>query len=168
MTEQRHAVAIAAGYDPLLDDLEAPEPHVPTSRLMVFVISGRTFACEMSAIREVVPSQTVTRLPGAPKEVCGLVNLRGTIVTVIDVGYKLSQSSCNPKDGLILLADHGEKLVGLSVDDVRDILDVPIDKISAFEGVVEAGSHIVTAVAELDGAEVMVLDIKAVISEILG
>lgn len=168
MTERRPTAVVAAGYDPYLDELEEPEVHVPTSRLMVFLIGGRSFACEMSAIREVVPTPAVTRLPGAPREVCGLVNLRGTIVTVIDVGYKLSQSSCNTMEGLMLLAEYGEKLVGVGVDDVRDILDVPIDRISALDALAEADSHIVRAVAELDGVEVMVLDIKAVIREVLG
>jgi len=168
MTDPVHGATAVVGLDPYFDEPDEPEIQVATRRLIVFVVSGRSFACEMGAVREVVPSQAVTRLPGAPKEVCGLINLRGTIVTVLDLGHKLGHSACNTMEGLILLAEYGEKLVGLGVDDVRDILDVPVDNLSSLEKLAEADSHIVTAVAEIEGQEVMVLDIKEVVREILG
>ena len=43
----------------------------------------------MESFREIVPTQAMTRLPGAPSTVCGLMNLRGTIVTVLDGGTAL-------------------------------------------------------------------------------
>ena len=168
MTDPVHGATAVVGLDPYFDELDEPEIQVATRRLIVFVVCGRSFACEMGAVREVVPSQAVTRLPGAPKEVCGLINLRGTIVTVLDLGHKLGHSACDTREGLILLAEYGEKLVGLGVDDVRDILDVPVDNLSPLEKLAEADSHIVTAVAEIEGQEVMVLDIKEVVGEILG
>ncbi|HXG70454.1 MAG TPA: chemotaxis protein CheW [Gemmatimonadaceae bacterium] len=168
MTDPAHGATAVVGLDPYLDEVEEPEVHVATRRLIVFVVSGRSFACEMGAVREVVPSQAVTRLPGAPKEVCGLINLRGTIVTVLDLGHKLGHTACNTREGLILLAEYGEKLVGLGVDEVRDILDVPVDNLSPLGKLAEADSHIVTAVAKIDDHEVMVLEIKEVVREILG
>src|SRR6266568_1416454 len=63
------------------DQVAEEEPHVPTRRLLVFDLGSSAFACDMDSFREIVPTQPMTRLPGAPDTVCGLINLRGTFVT---------------------------------------------------------------------------------------
>ncbi|HZE08851.1 MAG TPA: chemotaxis protein CheW, partial [Gemmatimonadaceae bacterium] len=66
------------------EQLAEEEPQIPTRRLLAFEVGANVFACDMDSFREIVPVQRTTRLPGAPDTVCGLINLRGTIVTVID------------------------------------------------------------------------------------
>ena len=94
------------------EETVAEEPQIPTRRLLVFEIAGNGYACEMDAFREIVPNQEMTRLPGAPDTVCGLINLRGTIVTVIDGGTALGKPAFKRADGLILLVDYVERLLG--------------------------------------------------------
>src|SRR3982074_1497326 len=101
------------------------EPRIPTRRLLAFEVGGSVFACDMESFRELVPSQRTTRLPGAPDTVCGLINLRGTIVTVIDGGIVLGKPACAKASGLILLADYFERLVGVGVDGGAGHHEVP-------------------------------------------
>jgi purine-binding chemotaxis protein CheW len=143
------------------------EARVPTRRLLVFEVGGSAFACEMESFREIVTPQTMTRMPGAPNTVCGLINLRGTIVTVIDGGIVLGKSAYTRAQGLILLADYLERWIGIGVDDVRDIQDVPIDQFSAADAA-EASQSGVTGVVEIEGQRVLVLDIKAVVEQVIG
>ena len=144
------------------------EPRIPTRRLLAFEVGGSTFACEMETFREIVPSQRTIRLPGAPDTVCGLINLRGTIVTVIDGGIVLGKRPCARANGLILLMDHFERLAGIGVDDVRDIHDVPIDKFAAAETPENIGEGIVTEVVEIEGKQVLVLDIRTLVKQVIG
>src|SRR5438034_8098677 len=95
------------------DQVAEEEPHVPTRRLLVFDIGASAFACDMDSFREIVPIQPTTRLPGAPNTVCGLINLRGTIVTVIDGGVALGRAAFKRPEGLILLVDYLERWVGI-------------------------------------------------------
>jgi purine-binding chemotaxis protein CheW len=139
-------------------------PRVPTRRLLVFEISGGVFACDMELFREIVPSQRTTRLPGAPDTVCGLINLRGTIVTVIDGGVALGKPPCARTTGLILLVEYLDHLAGILVDDVRDIHDVPIDQFQADSGAEGARA----AIVEIEGRSVGVLDIKALVMDVFG
>ena len=143
------------------------EPQVPTRRLLVFEVGGSAFACEMESFREIVPTQSMTRLPGAPNTVCGLINLRGTIVTVIDGGFVLGMQGYARASGLILLADYLERWIGIGVDDVRDIQDVPIDQFSAANAS-EASQTAITGAVEIEGQRVLVLDINAVIGQVIG
>ena len=143
------------------------EPSVPTRRLLVFEVGGVAFACDMESFREIVPPQPMTRLPGAPNTICGLINLRGTIVTVLDAGIALGKPAYARARGLILLADYFERWIGIGVDDVRDIQDVPIDQFSA-AGAEEASQVGVTGSVEIEGQHVLMLDIKAVVEQIIG
>ncbi len=149
------------------EEVGAEEPRVPTRRLLVFEVGGSAFACEMESFREIVPTQAMTRLPGAPNTVCGLINLRGTIVTVIDGGTALGKPGYARTGGLILLVDYLERWIGLGVDDVRDIQDVPIDQFSAADA--EESSRLgITGAVEVEGQRVLVLDIKAVVEQVIG
>jgi purine-binding chemotaxis protein CheW len=143
-------------------------PRVPTRRLLVFEVGGTLFACDMDSFREIVPSQRATRLPGAPNTVCGLINLRGTIVTVIDGGVVLRKPPCARANGLTLLVDYFERLVGIGVDDVRDIHDVPIDQFMSAAAPELIAEGIMTGAAEIEGKKVLVLDIKALVQEVIG
>jgi len=144
------------------------EPRVPTRRLLAFEVGGTVLACDMESFREIVPSQRTTRLPGAPPTVCGLINLRGTIVTVLDGGIALGKPACARESGLILLVDYLERLIGVGVDDVHDIHDVPIDQFVGAKAPEAMPAGIVTGVVEIEGREVLVLDIKALVQQVIG
>ena len=150
------------------EEVVAEEPQVPTRRLLVFDLGGHGFACDMDAFREIVPTREMTRLPGAPDTVCGLINLRGTIVTVIDGGASLGKAAFKRREGLILLVDFVERWVGVGVDDVRDIQDVPIDQFASAGETDIPVAGAVTGVVEIDGRPVLVLDIKTVVQQVIG
>jgi purine-binding chemotaxis protein CheW len=144
------------------------EAPVPTRRLLVFELSTSQYACDMESFREILPTPVMTRLPGAPETVCGLINLRGTIVTVIDGGLVLGKPAFRRAEGLVLIIESHERWIGMGVDDVRDIKDVPLDSF------VPAGKHnvpvagAVTGEVEIDGARVLVLDVKTVVQQVIG
>jgi purine-binding chemotaxis protein CheW len=150
------------------EEIVQEEPPVPTRRLLVFDVAGAVFACDMDFFREIVPAQRTTRLPGAPDTVCGLINLRGTIVTVIDGGITLGKRPCAKGTGLTLLIDYLERLVGLGVDDVRDIYDVPVDQIAEAESSQSLAAGIATGAVEIEGKKVIVLDVRALVQGVLG
>jgi purine-binding chemotaxis protein CheW len=143
------------------------EAHVPTRRLLVFDVDRAPIACEMDVFREIIPARAFTRLPGAPASVCGLINLRGTIVTVIDGGIVLGKSPCS-RAGLILLVADGERLIGLAVDDVRDVHDVPIDQFLDPSAADASATQFVTGIVEIDEQRVLVVDIRAAARQVIG
>ncbi|MFN2636188.1 MAG: chemotaxis protein CheW [Gemmatimonadaceae bacterium] len=143
------------------------DAHVPTRRLLVFEVARTHIACEMEAFREIVPARRFTRLPGAPETVCGLINLRGTIVTVLDGGVVLGKAACS-RTGLILLIGDAEKLIGLGVDDVRDVHDVPMDQFFAASAGEVSAMQFVTGIVEIDEQRVLVVDIKSAARQVIG
>ncbi|MEO7455174.1 MAG: chemotaxis protein CheW, partial [Gemmatimonadaceae bacterium] len=72
-------------------------------------------------MREIIPYRRATRLPGAPAYVQGLINLRGTIVTVMDLGVRLDPERAPVREGSIILATYGTRVAGVAVDEVMDV-----------------------------------------------
>ena len=149
-------------------DIVAEEPHVPTRRLLVFSVGGSWFACDMDSFREIVTPPAMTRLPGAPDTVSGLINLRGSIVTVIDGGMVLGKRGFLRGEGLILLVDYFERWIGVGVDDVQDVQDVPIDQFAPSDGAAVPIPGAVTGTVEIEGRQVVVLDIRTVVQQVIG
>jgi purine-binding chemotaxis protein CheW len=148
--------------------LETEELSGPQRRLLLFDIGGKIFACEMSAIREIIPFQKITRLPGAPGTVCGLINLRGTIVTVLDLGARVVNKPCNRESGSILLVPYLDKLVGIGVDEVRDLQSVSAEEMQREGDLTSFDSRIILGLAEVEGDLAVILDINAIVSDVLG
>ena len=122
------------------------------------------YGVDSTQIQEIIPFRRVTRLPGAPPFVLGLINVRGTIVTVIDLGARLDPSCAPIADGSVLLARHRDRTVGLAVDEVLDVrgvaVDVPPDQTAS-------GGGVVRGLSTVDGRAVVVLDLDAMLHRVL-
>ena len=97
--------------------LELPDE----SRSLVFRVAGRAYACDVATVREVVPLERLTRLPGAPDTVLGIINVRGTIVTVVNAAAVLHPPATGRPLSMILIVDAGVRGVGLAVERVADV-----------------------------------------------
>ncbi|MDQ2890230.1 MAG: chemotaxis protein CheW [Gemmatimonadota bacterium] len=90
-------------------------------RSLVFRVAGRVYACDVDAVREVVPLERLTRLPGAPPVISGLINVRGAVVTVVNAAYVLHPAEAPRPQRMVLIVDAGQRGVGLSVERVADV-----------------------------------------------
>jgi purine-binding chemotaxis protein CheW len=88
----------------------------------VFTISDHLFALEISYIKEVLNFPAITLLPNKVAHFKGVFNLRGTIVTVIDIRYLLNlEIPANKNPEVVILAEYDDILIGIAVDQVMDI-----------------------------------------------
>jgi purine-binding chemotaxis protein CheW len=145
-------------------------PAVADGRILLFRLAGRIYGCNLSAVREIIPYRPATRLPGAPPFVSGLINLRGTIVTVVHMGRRLGVSEETRSDGSIILIEHGAKCMGFEVDEVMDVQAMETDRMESPGDALPVGENIrgiVKGMGHLDGAVVIVLDVSALVGQIL-
>lgn len=91
-----------------------------------FYIEHLFFGVPVDHVQEVVRHQEMSRVPLAPPEVSGLINLRGQIVTAIDLRRRLRlQASVSDKRPMNVLIKTPEGAVSLLVDQIEDVLEVP-------------------------------------------
>ena len=140
-------------------------PQGAALRLLLFAVAGTVYGCDIGAVREIVPVRRATRLPGAPTYVSGLINLRGAIVTVIDLAARLAGSPV-ASHGSVVIAEHGSRQVGIAVDEVRDVQILPMERFERATGDVARGG-IVSGLGHLDNGVVIVLDVGAVVRQVM-
>jgi purine-binding chemotaxis protein CheW len=144
----------------------APTFDVPVRRLVLFRLGDRLYGIDLEAVREILPVRRATRLPGSPAYVAGLINVRGTIVTVIDLGARLDGNSSLAADGSVMLVEHRQKIVGVAVAEVKDVMMLPAESIErATERDGEDAS--IVGLGRMDDKVVIILDIHSIIKHVL-
>jgi purine-binding chemotaxis protein CheW len=154
-----------------LDPAAGPLEEAALERMALLSVGEHRFAVAISRIREIIPAREYTPLPGSGTHVCGLINLRGRIVTVIDLGARLHlpPASANP-DHSIVIVDHRGKLAGLAVEDVTRIVDVDPAALADAADALRAlriDRAYLRGVGETDGQLFVAVDPDEVISPIL-
>lgn len=140
--------------------------------MLLFRVGETEYACDVSAAQEIIPLRPCTRLPGAPAFVRGLVNVRGTIVTVLDLRVRLAGSALSD-GGSVVLVRHGQRLVGVVVDEVLDVKSLAVETTEATDtagALVRGVGRPIDGESDSDGRAtdaVVVLDIDALIKQVL-
>ena len=134
------------------------------ARMLLFEVGGRIYACGIDAVREIIPFRRITRLPGAPSFVCGLINLRGTIVTVLDLGVKLDPSRAPARRGSILIGSAGTRLAGVVVDEVMDVRPV-VDAETRAPG--DTLDGVLRGLGHSAGQVVILIDVLSLVKHVL-
>jgi purine-binding chemotaxis protein CheW len=98
-------------------------PSDETEEFVTFTIAGQLFGIPVLQIQDVLSSYQITPIPLAPPEITGSLNLRGRVVTAIDVRLRLGLSA-RPKDAesMSIVAENEGELYSLMVDSVGEVL----------------------------------------------
>src|SRR5262245_36729948 len=86
---------------------------------VTFTIAGQLFGVPVLAVQDVLRPQAITRIPMAPPEILGSLNLRGRIVTVVDTRHRLGLPKADTNEQpMSIVVPHGDDLFSLAVDRV--------------------------------------------------
>ena len=135
------------------------------ARTLLFRVAERVYGCDIEAVREIIPYRRATRLPGAPAYVQGLINLRGTIVTVLDLGTRLDPARDPVREGSIILATHGTRVVGVAVDEVMDVQAITEEPLAS--GAEDVRRGLVRGLGHLNDGVVVLVDIHVLVTQVL-
>lgn len=100
----------------------------PVQQYCTFYLDGMFFGVEVEQVQEVIRYQQMTRVPLASEVVSGLINLRGQIVTAIDLRRRLGLPDRGEQEmpmNVVVRSDEG--IVSLLVDEIGDVQEVPAE-----------------------------------------
>jgi purine-binding chemotaxis protein CheW len=96
--------------------------------LISFQVRDQAFCIDLMAIREIRGWTQATPLPQSPDFIRGVVNLRGTVLPIIDLGARIGLGRTEPSARhAILVMEIADRLVGLLVDGVSELLSLPAE-----------------------------------------
>ena len=135
-------------------------------RLATFTVDGRFLGVDVTRVREVLRPQELTRVPLAPPQIAGLINLRGEIVTAFDLRVSLGrrQRAHDQRPmNVVVTTEHGA--VSMLVDSVSDVLEVDEDALERAPSTLRgAARDLILGAYKLDGRLLLELDLDAAIA----
>lgn len=124
------------------------------SEFLAFALAGERFALPLRAVREILMRVPITEVPGAPRDVLGILSVRGRITTVIDLRRRLRMPSAEPsRVSRILLVDGGDEVIGLLVDEVYQVYRLEEDEIEPAAEVAGDLSEYIFGIGRPSGAD---------------
>lgn len=129
---------------------------------VTMTIADQLFGIPVLTVQDVLGSQRITRIPLAPPEVAGALNLRGRIVTAMDVRRRLDLPAREQgKSGMSVVVDHNGELYSLIVDSVGEVLSLPNDAFERNPATLDPKWREVSAgIYRLDGKLLVVLEVS--------
>ncbi|WP_315077682.1 chemotaxis protein CheW [uncultured Clostridium sp.] len=92
-------------------------------QIVVFKLGNEYFAVETERVQSINDMMGITRVPKAPSYIKGLINLRGSIKSLVDINLLLNVDSSAEQNNIIILTVKEEE-IGISVDEVDEVLDI--------------------------------------------
>jgi purine-binding chemotaxis protein CheW len=140
----------------------------PALHAVVFRIGEVVCAAPAGIVREILPRLPATRIPGVPDTVEGLVNVRGSLLTVLDGHLLLQQERRSSDEGAIVVLEVKGKSYGLAVGQVLDFLEVPAASVVERRELPGVDPRLVKAVGLESDRYFILLDVDAVFEPIIG
>lgn len=147
------------------------KPQTVTNKYLTFVLATEEYAVDILRVQEIKGWTKVTPIPNTPDYICGVINLRGTIVPIIDLRlrFHLNRQEYNTMSVVVVLkviANNGkERIMGIVVDAVSDVYDINENDIKPppdFGSVISI--EFVKGLSTVDEKMVIILDIDRLLN----
>lgn len=125
-------------------------------QVVVFNLQDQAYGVNIASVLEIIRAETVTRVPGTPPFIEGIINLRGKVVPVMDLCKKFGLPSTVSETTRIIIVEAGGVSMGITVDSVSEVLRLPESgiepvpslvsavSVEAFRGIALVGDRLIT------------------------
>ena len=141
-----------------------------TVQYLTFFAGDERFALDILEVKELIEVSSMTRVPMTPEFIRGVINLRGSVVPVVDLASRLgrSRSDLTKRSCIVLVEielDDSSQTIGMLVDEVNEILEIPQTNIQPAPNFgTDIRTDFIQAMGEVDGEFLILLNISHVLS----
>lgn len=152
-----------------VSEIKNPAAATGSHQVLTFTLGAETYGVDILRVQEIRGWSPVTRIPQAPAHVLGVLNLRGSIVPIVDLRmrFTLERAEYTPLTVIIVLSVEsasGRRDFGVVVDGVSDVINVPQGDIKATPDLgAQVNTEFIEGLAAVAGNMVMLLDIDQLI-----
>lgn len=132
-------------------------------QVVIFRIGDEQFAVETSKVQSINDIMEITKVPKAPKYIKGLINLRGNIISLLDINLLLDIEKNDAEQNNIIILEVDDEQVGMTVDEVDEVLEIEENIIEKIE--IERKKSYIKGVLNFKDRIVTLIDINKLISK---
>ncbi len=140
------------------------------TQYLTFKLENEVFALDISKVREVLDFTTVTKVPKTPEFMRGVINLRGTVVPVVDLNLKFGRNKTEKTVNTCIIitevtVDNETTVLGALADSVQEVMDLEPSQIEAAPRIgTRLNTEFIRGMGKRDNSFVIILDIDKVFS----
>lgn len=137
------------------------------SQWVTFKLDGEVYGIDVMGVQEVLRVSDIAPVPGAPDYVMGIINLRGTVVSVVDARLRFGLSPAELTDSTrIIIIESENHTIGIMADAVAEVIDVSRDDIDLAPNIGnEDSSRYIHGVVSQNDSLLILIDIARLLSE---
>ncbi|MFA7405074.1 MAG: chemotaxis protein CheW [Pelobacteraceae bacterium] len=141
-----------------------------TVQYLTFKLSDEIFALDVAKVREILEITNITKVPQTPEFMRGVINLRGSVVPVIDMRLKFGMSATEQTVNTCIIVveinmDGDTTVLGALADSVQEVVEMEPDSIEPAPHIgTKMNTDFIRGMGKVDGRFVMILDIDKVFS----
>lgn len=134
---------------------------------LIFAVGGEDYAVPIGMVTEIVGMQRIMSVPDVPGYIKGVINLRGKVIPLMDVRLRFGiEERAYDDRTVVIVLEVGEAPVGLIVDGVREVCDIPADKVDRAAGISrDDAQSVVSGLGRIDDRVAIVLDVPVLVSD---
>lgn len=148
-----------------LDPIANLNRTIQAGQFVLFVVEQRKFAVDVNHVREIRSWQPVTEMPNPRPFLLGVINLRGSIIPIIDLHARLGVLRRESRsDGVVIVVERHGQSAGLLADSVSDIVTASPEQFHDPSEVVEVENTVLQAILMIEPDIIGVLDLAAFVA----
>jgi len=129
--------------------------------MVVMAIEGEEYGVPIHRVREILRMQPVGRVPGAPDHIRGVINVRGQVMAVVETRTLLGLPALTPTPASrILVVEIGDRVTGLLVDSVSQVLRIPEENVTSGGEVMTTAADYIRGMARWEERMIILLDLE--------
>ncbi len=154
--------SLGEGPDPIEMEEEKSSAEI---KIVTFFMDREEYGLPIDRVREINRVGEITRVPNSARHVLGVINLRGKIIPAIELKKRLGLGpSVLDKASRIVVAETGQKLMGLLVDSVSEVMNVRSEEIEMVsEDLVEDEKSFIKGVVKLEERIIILIDLDGIL-----
>jgi purine-binding chemotaxis protein CheW len=139
-------------------------------QVLSFTLEHETYAVDILRVREIRGFSAVTHMPDTPSHLLGVLNLRGSIVPIVDMRRRIGIAAMDPSALTVIIvlsveSARGRREFGLVVDGVSDVVDLAPENIKETPDLDGGNSeHLISAIASVNDRLILVLDVDRMLA----
>ncbi|HOM87850.1 MAG TPA: chemotaxis protein CheW [Spirochaetota bacterium] len=137
-----------------------------TEQFVTFIIGNETYGIEVLKVQEIIGMTRITYVPNTLPYMKGVINLRGSVVPVIDMRKKIGMDEIAYNAfTVIIITEVKGKLIGMIVDSVQDVVTIPIQKIQdTIHFTSQIATDYIKGIGQIDNNLVIILDVDRLLT----
>jgi purine-binding chemotaxis protein CheW len=135
-------------------------------KVVSFRLGTEEYGVDIAQVQEIIRMVEITHVPRAPRFMEGVINLRGQLIPIIDLRTRFAMPRVdNTKSTRIIVTEIGSKRVGIIVDSVSEVLNIPLEQVEdAPDMIAGVGTEYIQGVGKVGDRLIILLDLTMVIT----